>query len=49
MSSVVLRCPRTGEERELPGFLEGKVEVGALVAVWGRQWLVVDPTGDSVT
>lgn len=45
MSSVVLRCPRTGEERELPAFLEGKVEVGALVAFEGRQWLVVEVSG----
>lgn len=49
MFSVVLRCPRTGEERELPGFLEGKVEVGALVTIEGRQWLVAEAFGDSVT
>lgn len=46
---MVLRCPRTGEERELPQFLEGKVEVGALVTVDGRQWLVVEVAGGSVT
>lgn len=40
---MVLRCLRTGEEHELPAYLEGRVEVGALVTIEGRQWLVVEP------
>ena len=46
---MVLVDVQTGEERPLPAFLDGRVNVGDLVRLEGRQWRVVDPTADSVT